>query len=66
MGLLRKLVKVATRPLRAKVHGAVGERKVDSKLNPLIFGKVEHRQINNLVLVDDNNKSHQIELVNKT
>ena len=63
MGLLKKLVKVATRPLRAKVHGAVGERKVDSKLNPLIFGKVEHRQINNLVLVDDNNKSHQIDHV---
>ena len=63
MGLLRKLVKVATRPLRAKVHGAVGERKGDSKLNPLIFGKVEHRQIKNLVLVDDNNKSHQIDHV---
>lgn len=29
-------------------HGAQGERKVDSELNPLIFGKVEHRQINNL------------------
>ena len=63
MGLLRKLIKVATRPLRAKVHGAVGERKVNAKLNPLIFGKVDHRQINNLVLVDDNNKSHQIDHV---
>ena len=61
MGLLKKIVKAATKPLRAKVHGAIGERKVDSKLNPLIFGKVEHRQINNLVLVDDNNKSHQID-----
>ena len=61
MGLLGKLVKKATRPIRAKVHGAQGERKVNSKLNPLIFGKVEHRQINNLILVDDNNKSHQID-----
>lgn len=61
MGLLGKLVKKATKPLRAKVHGAQGERKVNSKLNPLIFGKVEHRQINNLILVDDNNKSHQID-----
>lgn len=61
MGLLKKLVKKATRPLRAKMHGAKGERKVDSKLNPLLFGRVEHRQINNLVLVDDNNKSHQID-----
>lgn len=63
MGLLNKLVKKATRPLRAKAHGAQGERKVDAKLNPLIFGRVEHRQINNLVLVDENNKSHQIDHV---
>ena len=61
MGLLRKIVRTATKPIRAKVHGAQGERKVDSKLNPLIFGKVEHRQINNLILVDDNGKSHQID-----
>ena len=61
MGLLRKIVRVATRPIRAKAHGAAGERKVAKKLNPLIFGKVEHRQINNLVLVDDNGKSHQID-----
>ena len=61
MGILRKLIKTATRPLRAKIHGAQGERKVDSKLNPLLFGKVEHRQINNLVLIDDNGKSHQID-----
>lgn len=61
MGLLRKIVRSATKPLRAKMHGAAGERKVDSKLNPLIFGKVEHRQINNLILVDDNGKSHQID-----
>lgn len=61
MGLLGKIIKIATRPIRAKVNGAVGERKVVSKLNPLIFGKVEHRQINNLVLVDDNGKSHQID-----
>lgn len=61
MGLLRKIIRTATKPIRAKVHGAQGERKVDSKLNPLLFGKVEHRQINNLVLVDDNGKSHQID-----
>ena len=61
MGLLRKIIRTATRPIRAKAHGAAGERKVDSKLNPLIFGKVEHRQINNLILVDSNGKSHQID-----
>ena len=37
--------------------------KVDSALNPLIFDKVEHKQINNLVLVDSNGKSHQIDHV---
>ncbi len=61
MGLLRKIIKKATRPIRAKRHGAVGERKVARKLNPLVFGKVEHRQINNLILVDNNGKSHQID-----
>ncbi len=61
MSLLRKVIRQATKPLRAKRHGAQGERKVDSKLNPLIFGKVEHRQINNLILVDENGKSHQID-----
>lgn len=61
MGLLKKVIRKATKPIRAKRHGAQGERKVDAKLNPLIFGKVEHRQINNLILVDNNGKSHQID-----
>lgn len=61
MGLLKKLVKVVTKPLTNNMRGAIGESKVDFKLNPLIFGKVEHRQINNLILVDENNKSHQID-----
>lgn len=65
MGLLgriiRKAIRESTRPTRAKINGEIGEAKVDSKLNPLIFGKVEHRQINNLVLVDSNGKSHQID-----
>ena len=61
MGLLRKVIRQATKPIRAKRHGEQGERKVDSKLNPLIFGKVEHRLINNLILVDENGKSHQID-----
>lgn len=63
MGLLTNLIKIFTKPARAKYNGAAGERIVDSKLNPWIFGKVEHRQINNLILVDDNGKSHQIDHV---
>lgn len=61
MGLLRKIIRTATKSSRARAHGVEGENKVNSKLNPLIFGKVEHRQINNLVIVDSNGKSHQID-----
>lgn len=61
MGLLKKMVKSIARPAINNHKGKVGEAKVDSKLNPLIFGKVEHRQINNLILIDDNGKSHQID-----
>lgn len=63
MGLLNSIIKAATKPVRAKIHGAQGEMKVNNRLNPLLFGKVEHRQLNNLVLVDDNGKSHQIDHV---
>lgn len=61
MGLLKKIVKAVARPAINNHKGKVGEAKVDSKLNPWIFGKVEHRQINNLILVDENGKSHQID-----
>lgn len=57
MGLIKKLL----RPLTNSIKGKMGEAKVKSKLNPLIFGVVEHRQINDLVLIDDNGKSHQID-----
>ena len=43
------------------LRGKVGEFEVDNALNPLFFGKAEHRQINNLVIIDDNGKSHQID-----
>ncbi len=61
MGLLKSIVKDLTKPLVNNVKGKVGEIKVDNQLNPLLFGKVEHRQINNLILVDDMGKSHQID-----
>lgn len=61
MGLLKTIVKSVAKPVINNYKGKVGESKVISKLNPLIFGKVEHRQINNLILVDDNGKSHQID-----
>ena len=43
------------------LKGKIGELEVDNALNPYFFGKTEHRQINNLVIVDDNGKSHQID-----
>lgn len=49
------------KPLRNKIKGKIGEQEVSRKLNPLIFGKVEHRLINNLVIKDDNGKTHQID-----
>ena len=61
MGLLKKMVKTIAQPAINNHKGKVGEAKVDSKLNPLLFGKVEHRQINNLILIDDMGKSHQID-----
>ena len=61
MGLFKSLIKDITKPIANKHKGKVGERKVDSKLNPLLIGRVEHRQINNLILMDDNGKSHQID-----
>ncbi|MBR2350364.1 MAG: NERD domain-containing protein [Clostridia bacterium] len=61
MNLLKKIIKSAFKPIINKAKGAIGEQRVSAKLNPLLFGKVEHRQINNLVLIDENGKSHQID-----
>ena len=51
------------RKIRAAGKGTVGEWKVNRKLNPLVFGKVPHFQINNLILLDDMGSSHQIDHV---
>ena len=61
MGLLKKIVKIVAQPAINNYKGEKGEAKVKAELNPLIFGRVEHRQINNLILIDDNGKSHQID-----
>ena len=55
MGLLKKIIKTVAQPAINNYKGKVGEAKVDSKLNPWIFGKVEHRQINNLIHMVQNN-----------
>ncbi len=49
--------------IQNNIQGKIGEWKVKRKLHPLIFGKVEHRYIGNLILIDDHGKSHQIDHV---
>lgn len=61
MGILRKIIKDITKPMVTNIRGKQGELKVKAKLNPLIFGRVNHRLINNLIIVDDRGKSHQID-----
>lgn len=61
MGILKSIIKATTKPLKDKRKGVIGEKKVNSQLNPLVFGKVEHKQINNLVLTDEMGKTHQID-----
>lgn len=63
MRLFRKILKEAIKPTINIYRGRVGEAQVNSKLNPVLSGKIEHKQINNLILVDDNGKSHQIDHV---
>ena len=60
MGLFSSLKKVFFTPT-AREKGAKGERMVKAKLNPLIFGKVEHRLLNDIIFVDENGKSHQVD-----
>ena len=47
--------------LSNRIKGTIGELKVKKKLTPLLFGRVYHRLINNLLLLDENGKSHQID-----
>ena len=60
-GIIRHLLRSIAKPVTTTLSGETGEKKVIRKLNPLVFGKVEHRQINNLTIVDDKGKSHQID-----
>lgn len=63
MRIFRSIIKAALSLETNNFKGAVGERQVSAKLNPALFGKVEHKQINNLTLVDESGKSHQIDHV---
>lgn len=47
MGLLKKLFKSVAKPEINKLKGKVGESKVNSELNPWLFGRVN---INKLII----------------
>lgn len=57
MGIIKKIIQ----PIVNNAKGKAGERQVNRKLNPILFGKVPHKQINNLTLIDENGKTHQID-----
>jgi len=63
MSIFRKIVKEVSKPVVNNYKGRVGEAKVNSALNPFLFGKVNHRQINNLILTDERGKTHEIDHV---
>ena len=62
MGLLRTIIRTATRPARKKVHGVSGERKVNATLGSL-SNRNYQKQISNLIILDVNGKSHQIDQI---
>lgn len=63
--LIAKIIKFILDKRRSSPEyiGQKGESLVDNELNPVIFKKVSHRQVNNVTLVDDNGYSHQIDHV---
>lgn len=61
MSIFRSILKHATRPMRAKSHGIIGERRVSSQLESLSSEDDEQKQIYNLILVDEYGMSHQID-----
>ena len=46
---------------RNKKKGKIGEKEVKTVLNPALFDVAEHKLINDLTLMDENGKSHQID-----
>src|SRR5690554_6253003 len=63
MGLFKRIIKDVVKGIKnnPNIKGTIGENKVNSLLNPRFFRKIEHRQINNLILMDDQGKTHQID-----
>ena len=63
MKYLPKSQKKPPHPAKLKGHGAAGESKVKSYISRLVINESNMKRIDNLILVDDNGISHQIDHV---
>lgn len=63
MGLLKAIFKAAFGPSINRAKGAIGEKKVASKIRSADWLGEEQRVINDLILMDERGKSHQIDHV---
>ena len=61
MGLLIRAIRSIFKPTINKAKGSIGEIMVSHKLNFQFGESIEHRQINDLIIVDEHGKSHQID-----
>lgn len=61
MGIFGSFFRNLKKQINTDHDGSYGESQVKSKLNPLVFGKVEHRLLNDYMILDNNGKSHQID-----
>ena len=60
---IREKLKSLFKPVSIYYKGKVGERKVKIKLTSFLFGKSKWKVISNLILIDNNNYTHQIDHV---
>ena len=62
MSVLKLILDEIVRPIDNQIKGKEGEARVKNKLGP-VFSGTGHKQINNLILLDKNGRSHQIDHV---
>lgn len=63
MSLLIKIIKAAFQTEINNAKGDIGEAVVSAHLSPLFFDDTYHKQIDDLMLIDKNGNSHQIDHV---
>lgn len=63
MGILRKILKVVTKPIVNDIKGSVGEAKVNRRINSINSKTQYHRLVSNLMIEDEKGKTHQIDQI---